>query len=152
MTTELVKILETIVQAINNNFSFEDVEKFIKIDNKFNKTTVAAAYSWIYEKRLRELYRKKELQPKPSESLRILSNDEVTAIGLQNYNYILHFYNIGMLNNNDFELIIDHVKMFPDDERNTDNINLLILSVFLDLEKISTPGSRYMLYSSDTIN
>ena len=152
MTSEIVKILETIVQAINNDFSFEEVEKFIKIDNRFNKSTIAAAYSWIYEKKLRELYRIKKLEPKPTHSFRILSEKEIGTIGLQNYNYLLHFYNIGMINNSDFELILDDVKMFPDDERTIDNINLLILSVFLDMEKVSIPGSRYMLYSSDTIN
>ncbi len=152
MTTEIVKVLETIVQAINKNYSFEEVEKFIKIDKKIDKTIIAAAYSWIYEKRLRELYRVRELKPKSSESLRILSEEEASTIGLQNYNYILHFYNIGMLNNNELETIIDQIKIFPDEAKTTENINLLILSIFLDLEKISIPGSRYMLYSSDTIN
>ena len=49
-------------------------------------------------------------------------------------------------------MIIDQIKLFPEESRSIENLNMLILSVFLDLDDISTPGSRYLLYSSDTIN
>ena len=152
MTGELVEILEKIVQAINNDYSFEEVERYINFEDKTNKTVIAAAYSWIYEKLLREFYQKKELKTNTSKSVRILSEDEISSIGLQNYDYILHFYNIGLINNNEFDMIIDQIKLFPEESRSVENLNMLILSVFLDLDDISTPGSRYLLYSSDTIN
>lgn len=152
MTGDLVDILEKLVQAINNDYSFEEVELFINFEDKVNKTVIAAAYSWIYEKLLREYYQKKELKSDPSKSVRILSEVEISAIGLHNYDYILHFYNIGLINNNEFDMIIDQIKLFPEESRSIENLNMLILSVFLDLDDISTPGSRYLLYSSDTIN
>jgi uncharacterized protein Smg (DUF494 family) len=152
MTGDLVEILEKLVQAINNDYSFEEVELFINFEDKVNKTVIAAAYSWIYEKLLREYYQKKELKSDPSKSVRILSEEEISAIGLHNYDYILHFYNIGLINNNEFDMIIDQIKLFPEESRSIENLNMLILSVFLDLDDISTPGSRYLLYSSDTIN
>ncbi len=152
MTGELVEILEKLVQAINNDYSFEEVELFINFEDKVNKTVIAAAYSWIYEKLLREYYQKKELKTNTSKSVRILSEEEISTIGLHNYDYILHFYNIGLINNNEFDMIIDQIKLFPEESRSIENLNMLILSVFLDLDDISTPGSRYLLYSSDTIN
>ena len=152
MTGDLVDILEKLVQAINNDYSFEEVELFINFEDKVNKTVIAAAYSWIYEKLLREYYQKKELKSDPSKSVRILSEVEISAIGLHNYDYILHFYNLGLINNNEFDMIIDQIKLFPEESRSIENLNMLILSVFLDLDDISTPGSRYLLYSSDTIN
>ncbi len=152
MTGELVEILEKLVQAINNDYSFEEVELFINFEDKVNKTVIAAAYSWIYEKLLREYYQKKELKSDSSKSVRILSEEEISTIGLHNYDYILHFYNIGLINNNEFDMIIDQIKLFPEESRSIENLNMLILSVFLDLDDISTPGSRYLLYSSDTIN
>jgi uncharacterized protein Smg (DUF494 family) len=152
MTGELVEILEKLVQAINNDYSFEEVELFINFEDKVNKTVIAAAYSWIYEKLLREYYQKNELKTNTSKSVRILSEEEISTIGLHNYDYILHFYNIGLINNNEFDMIIDQIKLFPEESRSIENLNMLILSVFLDLDDISTPGSRYLLYSSDTIN
>jgi uncharacterized protein Smg (DUF494 family) len=152
MTEDLVEILEKIVLAINNDYSFEEVELFINFEDKANKTVIAAAYSWIYEKLLREYYQKKTLKENTSKSVRIFSEEEISSIGLHNYNYILHFYNIGLINNNDMDMILDQIKLFPEESRSIENLNILILSVFLDLDDISTPGSRYLLYSSDTIN
>ena len=152
MVQEIVKMLEKIVQAINNNFSFEEVENTINQEKKIDKNIVAAVYSWIYEKLLREYYQKKQLNSGSSKSFRFFSQEEISAIGMQNYNYILHFYNIGLLNNNEVETIIDQIQIFPEESISIEKINLLILSIFLDIDNISLPGSRYLLYSSDTIN
>jgi uncharacterized protein Smg (DUF494 family) len=115
-------------------------------------TLIAAAYSWIYEKKLRELYLSKALNRQSSKSLRVLSENELYIIGLKNYDYILHFYNIGLVNNSEIEMIIDNIMTFPEEIRTKESINLLILSVILDIDRVSLPGSRYTLYSSDTIN
>ncbi len=152
MSSEIVKVLENIAQAIDKDYSFEEVEKSLQKGNKLGRSTLAAAYSWIYEKKLREIYRLKEMKPKTSESLRVFSDEEVSDLGLNNYNYLLHLKNIGLLDNSELELIIDQIKMFPEEERTRDNINIFVLSIFLDLDKTTTPGSRYLLYSSDTIN
>ncbi len=152
MSSEIVKVLENIAQAIDKDYSFEEVEKTIQKGNKLGRGALAAAYSWIYEKKLREMYRLKEMEPDSSKGSRIFSEEEVSTIGLNNYNYILHLRNIGLLTNSELELIIDQINMFPEDERTIDNINLFVLSIFLDLDRTTTPGSRYLLYSSDTIN
>ena len=152
MSSEIVKVLETIVLAIENDYSFEDVERSLNLLNKKKKTLIAAAYSWIYEKKLRELYITKAMNKPSSKSIRILSENEASVIGLQNYDYILHFYNIGLINISEIETVIDNIMTFPENIRTKESINLLILSVILDIDKVSLPGSRYTLYSSDTIN
>ncbi len=152
MISELVNILEKIAKGINENYSFEQVENSISYGNNTDKTVIAAAYSWIYEKFLVNSFQKKEMKGNISGGFRILSGEEISQIGMQNYNYLLHFYNIGLLNNNELEMIIDQIKLFPETAINKDSINMLILSVFLDLDNVSLPGSRYLLYSYDTIN
>ena len=152
MIGELVKILEKLAKGINNNYSFEEVENLINDESKIDKIAAAAAYSWIYEKFLMNFFRNKEMKENISGGLRVLSGDELSKIGLNNYNYLLHFYNVGLLNNGELEMIIDQIVLFPEGAISKENINLLILSVFLDLDRVSPPGSRYLLYSSDTIN
>jgi hypothetical protein len=152
MSLEIVKVLETIVHAINEDYSFEEVERLLLLENKKNMILIATAYSWIYEKKLRELYISKTLNDQISKSIRIFSENETNIIGLQNYDYILHFYNIGLLNNSEIEMIIDNIMAFPEENRNKESINMLILAVILDIDRVSLPGSRYALYSSDTIN
>ena len=152
MIGEIVKIIAKIVQGINKDYSLEQVEIAIKNEEKINKNAVAAAYSWIYEKMMRDIFIEKEMTGQLSHGLRFLNEDEVYEIGLENYNYLLHFYNIGMLNKKEFNTIIEQMKLFPEGLINEENINILILSMFLDMDNYSLPGSRNLLYSSDTIN
>ena len=152
MSSKIVKVLETIVEAVKENYTFEEMERTVCIENKKNTSLIATAYSWIYEKKLRELYLSKALNRQSSKSLRVLSENELYIIGLKNYDYILHFYNIGLVNNSEIEMIIDNIMTFPEEIRTKESINLLILSVILDIDRVSLPGSRYTLYSSDTIN
>lgn len=152
MISKIVEILEQIVQGINKNYTFEEVEKSINQSNKIEANIVAAAYSWIYEKMLRDLYIEKEIVGKKQKSFRILSPDEASIIGLQNYNYLLHYYNIGLLNSEDFNFILEQLKNLDENTLTKDNIHILILSLFLDMDNYLLPGSRNLLYSSDTIN
>jgi uncharacterized protein Smg (DUF494 family) len=152
MSSKIVKVLETIVEAVKENYTFEEMERTVCIENKKNTSLIATAYSWIYEKKLRELFQSKTLNRQTSKSFRVLSENETYKIGLQIYDFLIYFFNIGLLNNIDIEMILENIMKFPEDSRNKESINLLILYVILDIDRVSIPGSRYTLYSSDTIN
>ncbi len=83
---------------------------------------------------------------------RILSNEENSLMGIDNFNYLLHLNNIGLLTNLDLEIIIEELKLFPRELINTESINVIIISLFLEVNTLTLPGSRLLLYSSDTIN
>ena len=152
IVAEIVEVLAKITEMKSKNISEEEVAETIQKESKYNKNTIAAAYSWLHEKYNKNYNLRLQRNDSESKSLRILSNEEKQQIGLKNYNYILHFYNIGLLTNNDFEEIVEELKLFPEDTIKTENINLLILAMFLDLDKLSLPGSRHLLYSTDNIN
>ncbi len=153
MTMDLIEVLSEIAASITQNLSPEEVERNLNKNKKIGKNIIAAAYSWVYEKISRNLRSDLDSNSKDSKSLRFLSEDEVSAIGLKNYNFLLHFYNIGLLTNEEFSLIIEQIKIFDEYEISEDKLKMLILSRFLIAENNKTlPGSRLMLYSSDTIN
>ncbi len=152
MLAEIVEVLAKITEMNKKNISEDEVAETIIKESKYNRSVIAAAYSWIHEKHKQNSNIRNVKSAEGSKGFRTLSNNEVILIGLKNYNYLLHFYNIGLLTNNDLEEIIEELKLFPDDEIKTESINLLILSLFLDLDKLTLPGSRLLLYSSDTIN
>jgi uncharacterized protein Smg (DUF494 family) len=152
MVAEIIEVLAKITEMGKNNIPEEEVAETIQRESKYNKNTIAAAYSWLHEKNKQKLGYRTLKETNESKSLRILSNDEVRQIGIKNYDYLLHFYNIGLLTNNDFEEIMDELKQFPEESVRTENINVIILAMFLDLDKWSLPGSRYLLYSTDNIN
>ena len=152
MVTEIVEVLAKITEMMQKEPNQDTIVETISRDSNYNKNVVAAAYSWIYEKLDRNKNFRNSQKSKESLSVRTLSTDEALQIGLKNYNYLLHFYNIGLLTTSDLETIIDDLKLFPEGTVNEEQINLLILSLFLDMDNLTLPGSRLLLYSSDTIN
>jgi uncharacterized protein Smg (DUF494 family) len=150
MAVELIDIFIKIVEGINNKHSMDRIIEEVNRSRKINHSTIAAIYSWIFEKLNRDIA---ELESSPvSDSLRILSQDEIEVLGADNYNYILHLYNIGLLNNSDIEKIVNQALSFQEEEFQLEQLNIIILSIFLESNADLPPGSRLLLYSSDTIN
>lgn len=148
---EIVKVLEEVV----NNFNSEPAEKtFNRLNKKFkfDRNAVAAVYSWIYDKITSDSFDRNYIYESNFRSFRVLSEEEIAQVGLKNYNYLLHFYYKGILTSGDLELILEQIKLFGGQEISIEQLTLLILSLFLELNNYTLPGSRAILYSSDLIN
>jgi hypothetical protein len=145
MISDIVDVLAELVQRMNKTTVKDNTE--VLLQNQYDKTIVAAAYSWIYEKNIR-ISRDEEFPQK----IRMLSEEEADFIQLKNYNHLLHFYNIGLISGYELNSIIEKILLLPEDHITTDNINLFILALYLDTDDIALPGSRILLNSSDTIN
>jgi uncharacterized protein Smg (DUF494 family) len=152
MVSEIVDVIVKVFKGIKNDYSVRDVEKSLLSNNTYHKNIIAAAYSWIYEKNARDKIETDKINVLSEDSFRILSNEERIIFGEEIEIYIMQLYNIGLLNNKDIDKIVEQVQLFPENAKSKDNINLLILSLFFDTDKKSLPGSRYLLYSSDTVN
>lgn len=151
MISDIVTVIAKIAEeGIKNKMPPDKVTELLTKEKTFDPKIIATAYSWIVEKIKRDL--KTGVHDFYNPSFRILSNDEKNLLGNKIYNHLLNFYNTGILNNIDMEKIIEQVKMLPEENITLDNINILILFTFLSAENESLPGSRLMLYSSDTIN
>ncbi|MCB9250048.1 MAG: DUF494 family protein [Ignavibacteriales bacterium] len=85
-------------------------------------------------------------------SFRILTSEETNIIGTENGRYIQHLVNVGLLDPIDVDLIAEQMTMFPDQKVSREDINWIILFSLVDLDSEILPGSRILLYSSDTIN
>ena len=148
---EIAKVLEEVINNLNTEPAEQTFNRLSK-KYKFEKSAVAAVYSWIYDKLMTESYSHYYGDSADFGSFRILSVEEITQIGLNNYNYLLHFYNKGIITNGDLELIMEQIKLFGGEEVSFEQLTLLILSLFLELNNFTLPGSRAILYSSDLIN
>jgi uncharacterized protein Smg (DUF494 family) len=152
MVSEIVEVIVKVFEGIKNDYSIKDVEKSLLNKNNYHKNIISAAYSWIYEKSARDKVETEKINELSENSFRILSNEERLLFGEEIEKYIMQLYNIELLNNKDIDKIVEQVRLFPENAKSKDNINLLILSLFFDTDKKSLPGSRYLLYSSDTVN
>jgi hypothetical protein len=59
---------------------------------------------------------------------------------------------VGLLDPLDVDLLVEQMTMFPEEKVSKDDINWIILFSLVDFDAEVLPGSRVLLYSSDTIN
>lgn len=152
MVTEIVDLLADIFENMDKTSSLDKAMDEIKINERYNKNVLATAFSWIYEKKIRDMGEAAEHEELITKGKRIFSEEEKSLIEVYNFNYLLHLNNIGLLTNLDLEVIIEELKLFPRELINTESINVIIISLFLEVNTLTLPGSRLLLYSSDTIN
>ena len=149
MTTKFVEVLAKILEGLGQDYSFEEVNKTLLKEKSINKQTISAAFSWLYDKKLSKINNHKNPN---SKKIRFLNNEEIDLLGIENYNYIIHLINVGLLNSSDLDSILDQFFLYPGENITKEEINWIILFSLVDFSENVLPGSRFLLYSSDTIN
>ena len=152
MTAKIVEVLAKILQGLKNNNSLEEVTKLLNKEKDFDDQTLSAALGLVFDKFLTNRLIFNKDNKANLQSFRILTTDEISIIGPENHNYIQHLINIGLLDPLDVELLIEQITMFPEEKISKDDINWIILFSLVDFDSEMLPGSRVLLYSSDTIN
>ncbi len=151
MTGKVVEALAKILEGLNKNYSLEEVSTQLRGQKEFDQSTLSAAFSLVFDKVLSKKTYKKKNQ-KNSNKFRMLTKDEREFIGIENLNYITYLINIGLMDTVDLEMILEQIMMFPDDSITRDDINWIIMISLIEFDLEIPPGSRVLLYSSDTIN
>ncbi len=152
MTTKVVEVLAKILDGLNKKYSLEDVNKNLASENKFDKQTVSAAFSLVYDKIVANRIEKNIDFAEPNKNIRILSEEELDTIGVEYYSYLIHLQNIGLIDLSDFEVLLEQILLFPTNNITLEDINWMILVSLVDYDSKILPGSRVTLFSSDTIN
>ncbi|MCK5456816.1 MAG: DUF494 family protein [Melioribacteraceae bacterium] len=152
MTTKVVEVLAKILDGLNKKYSLEDVSKNLASENKFDKQTVSAAFSLVYDKIVANRIEKNIDFADPKKNIRILSEEELNTIGVEYYSYLIHLQNIGLIDSSDFEILLEQILLFPTNSITLEDINWMILVSLVDYDSKILPGSRVTLFSSDTIN
>lgn len=151
MTAKIVEVLARILDGINKNIPLEELNKQLLKNKEFDKQTLSAAFSLVYDKVLSGKILKDRVD-ESGKKIRLLTDEEREFVGIENYNYLIHLMNIGLIDSIDVEIILEQLMLFPEDTINRDDINWIILISLVDLNSKILPGSRILLYSSDTIN
>ncbi|MBK7106693.1 MAG: DUF494 family protein [Ignavibacteriae bacterium] len=152
MTAKIVEVLAKILEGLKKNYTIEEVTKKLKTNKDFDEQTVSAAFGLVFDKFLTNRLEIRKEGKLLNKGFRILSNDEINIVGTENTRYIQHLVNVGLLDPIDVELLIEQMTMFPEEKISKDDINWIILFSLVDFDSEILPGSRVLLYSSDTIN
>ena len=152
MENMFVKILTKIVDGISKEHSFEEVDAALKREQIYIESAVSAAYSWFFDKLLANKLQALSDPKSIRNGVRFLSEDEISLIGVENYNRLLKLVQVGFLNPEDIEMFIENVRFFPIENLQSEDITLILLASLFDIDKSMLPGSRTILYLSDTIH
>ncbi len=151
MVTKIVEVIALILDNLKKDYTLEEVSKLL--DNKeYDRQTVSAAFSLLFDKVLSSKISKSKKKEIKKEAFRVLSNDEIDLIGIDNYNYVLNLINLGLIESTDIEFILEHASNLNGRVLSKDDINWIVFISLIDLNAGLLPGSRVLLYSSDTIN
>jgi uncharacterized protein Smg (DUF494 family) len=152
MTAKIVEVLAKILEGLSNNSSIEDVNRALIKSQKYDKQILGIAFSLVYDKVLNRKSVKRAKDVKQKISSRILSELEKEVLGVDNYNYLLHLLNVGLLDQENLEIILDQITIFPETKVTRREINWIILLSLVEFDSEILPGSRVLLYSSDIVN
>ena len=144
---------EMLVNTIRKmNGQFKPVANEFKEKEMNDHTLYIAAYSWIYEKIVRNRIQEHNPDRPDPKNKRMFSNEEIASLGIENLGLIQKLYHSALLTETDLDIIMSQIKLLPEEQRSLDELMLLILYLLLDADLDTLPGSRMLLYSSDTIN
>ena len=131
--------------------SIKQIDDELKSKPGYKKSVVPTIYSWIFDKLLSELALEKELKSK-SLSSRILSEDELRLIGIENYSKLLRLWNLEVLTTEDVNTLLDRLTLITDKPLSNLEFNIFLLSSLFEADRHSSAGSRLLLYIYDQIN
>lgn len=150
MSSDVVEIFTDIIDTLDEKSDFKELRK--KIKKKSNRGMAATAYSWIFDKIIATRFSDETLKTMSEKNFRFFSPAEISSLGNENVNYILKLYNLGFITKKELEQVIEQLKFFPEGEVIKQHISWLVLTSFFEMNNVTLPGSRLLLYSSDTIN
>ncbi len=147
MKAKIVEILQIILEEMHESKSLEDIN--LSLAKEMDKDAVNVAFSLLFDK---IIYKREYMESGDNNSsFRVASEEEILNMGVNNYNYLLYLFNLGIFDNEDFNVIMEQIDFYPRSVLTREDINLIVLfSLMDDAEMI--PGSRFFLNTSDKIN
>ena len=122
MATKIVEVLARILDGLNKNSTLEEVNLSLIKNKEFDQQTVGVAFSLVYDKVLSNKLNPKK-RKRDSNNFRILTEEEKEALGIDNYNYLMHLNNVGLISSVDVETILEQVGLFPENTVTKEDIN-----------------------------
>ena len=149
MSEKIYNAIADILETLSLGMSFEDIEARLNNDKKYDKKTIAAAFSWLLDKILLDDNYESE---KSGKSFRIFSEQELRGIGKENCDYLIKLNRIGVISNAELEDIVE--KLISNFEGGVDKrlVNYILMMTMAEIDEKAFPGSRILLSSSDKIN
>ncbi len=152
MKPKIVEVLAKILESLSTNSSLEEVNKSLLKSKEYDEQTLSIAFSLVYDKILLKRMHPSGVEDKEVSGIRFLTNEEKDILGIDNYNYLIHLTNVGLIDINHLEAILEQVTYYPESKITKKDLNWLVLLSLVDFDSDVPLGSRVLLYTSDSVN
>ncbi len=148
MRTNVIDLIIQMVRMIRSGESLRDLDS--KNFSSANKSEASAAYSWILQK-VESGHLNSDARKSHHRQLRILHAAERTIISTDAYGYLIELFNIGVIDQDDMERIIESAMMNNFEKIGIERMKEMVARVVFGVGEKSRPGGTY-LSGGETIN
>lgn len=148
MRNNVIDLIIQMVRMIRSGSTIRELDNRSFPDA--SKSEASAAYSWIMQN-VESGQLSSEARKKHSKQLRILHAAERTIISTEAYGYLIELFNIGIIDQNDMERIIENAMMNNFEKIGIDRIKEMVAKLVFGTGDSNKPGGTY-LSGSETIN
>ncbi len=148
MRTNVIDLIIQMVRMIRSGESIRDLDA--KKFSDASKSEASAAYSWILQK-VESGQLSSQAKKQSNRQLRILHAAERTIISTEAYGYLIELFNIGIIDHDAMERIIENAMMNNFEKIGIDRMKELVAKLVFGSGEKSRPGGIY-LSGGETIN
>ncbi|MBW7889015.1 MAG: DUF494 family protein [Bacteroidetes bacterium] len=152
MHEKIVEILIYLLSELRKNTPIQDIDLTVLSKNGYSPAEISTAFNWLYEK-INDGENLVIDQTKSSpHSHRVLHDAERYVITPEAYGFLIQLREIGLITDNDIEVIIERVMMSGFVTVTLDEMKAQVSFLLLENDDSSEHGSRKMLHGRDTIH
>lgn len=148
------RVIEIIVFLLtelkeSKQLSEVDLQKLTKLG--YTQNEINTAFSWVYSK----VHSGEKIfsgSGTTARSHRILHEVEKNVIEPEAFGYLIQLRELGLVNDTDFEVIIDRIMASGYMKVNKEDVKYFLAGFLLDIEDADNKNNHIMLNINDTIN
>lgn len=149
MNERIIEIILYLINQIRKDIPIESIDVKGLASDGYTDAEIGMAFSWIAD---RAVFGSDDEPAKSSKSFRILHDSERMLFRTDAYGYLLLMIQIGLLNEAEFEMIVNRAQISGYQGLGVAEVKELVSSLLAESGDVGFGGSRLMLNSHDTIH
>ncbi len=149
MNERIIEIILYLINQIRKDIPIESIDVKGLASNGYTDAEIGMAFSWIAD---RAVFGTEADATRSPRSFRILHETERMLFRTEAYGYLLLMMQIGLLNEGEFEMIINRAQHGGYQALGVPEVKELVSSLLAESGDVSFGGSRLMLNSHDTVH
>ncbi len=151
MHERIVEIILLLVSELKSDKQLSEIDVAFLARNGYTQTEISSAFSWLFE-RMNTGTTIVRSKGQSESSFRILHEAEQMVITREAFGYILQWRELGLLSNDEIEMIIERIMAAGFSSIGESEIKSFLAGLLFDQENRQGKSGRISLNGNDTIH